>query len=41
MYLTGALDLESLVTQTYSLPQINDGFARLTNGTKGRGVVVF
>ncbi|MEY3358128.1 MAG: hypothetical protein RIR87_1187 [Actinomycetota bacterium] len=41
MYLTGALDLESLVTQTYSLPQINDGFARLTKGTKGRGVVVF
>ncbi|NBO84217.1 MAG: Zn-dependent alcohol dehydrogenase [Actinobacteria bacterium] len=41
MYLNGSLDLESLVTRTYSLSEINEGFARLTAGTKGRGVVVF
>lgn len=41
MYLTGALDLESLVTQTYSLDDINVGFSRLAEGTKGRGVIVF
>lgn len=41
MYLNGALDLETLVTQTYSLAEINEGFGRLTAGTKGRGVIIF
>jgi S-(hydroxymethyl)glutathione dehydrogenase/alcohol dehydrogenase len=40
MYLSGQLNLELLVTQTYRLDEINVGFDRLTNGTKGRGVVV-
>lgn len=41
MYLNGALDLESLVTQTYALDEINDGFSRLAEGAKGRGVITF
>lgn len=41
MYLTGALDLESLVTESYSLANINEGFDRLMKGTKGRGIVEF
>jgi S-(hydroxymethyl)glutathione dehydrogenase/alcohol dehydrogenase len=41
MYLTGALDLESLVSQTYSLDDINVGFSKLAEGTKGRGIIAF
>lgn len=40
MYLRGQLQLDSLVTQTYTLDEINTGFTRLAHGTKGRGVIV-
>lgn len=41
MYLRGSLDLESLVTSSYSLDEINLGFERLASGTKGRGIIEF
>lgn len=41
MYLHGSLDLETLVAARYSLDEINTGFERLAQGTKGRGVIVF
>jgi S-(hydroxymethyl)glutathione dehydrogenase/alcohol dehydrogenase len=41
MFLRGALDLESLVTETFSLAEINEGFSRLTRGMTGRAVVKF
>lgn len=41
MFLKGSLNLEALVTRRYSLDEINEGFTRLTTGTKGRGIVVF
>ena len=40
-YLKGQLDVESLVTRTYPLEQINDGFDALARGEDGRGVIAF
>ena len=40
-YLRGKLDVESLITRTYSLAQINDGFEALDRGEDGRGVIKF
>ena len=40
-YLRGILDVESLITRTYSLAQINDGFEALDRGEDGRGVIKF
>jgi S-(hydroxymethyl)glutathione dehydrogenase/alcohol dehydrogenase len=37
----GQLDLESLVTQTYTLDQINDGYEDMRNGRNIRGVLVY
>ena len=37
----GKLDLESLISRTYTLEEINEGFAQLRQGGVARGVVVF
>jgi Zn-dependent alcohol dehydrogenase len=37
----GQLDLDSLVTQTYTLDQINDGYDDMRNGRNIRGVLVY
>jgi S-(hydroxymethyl)glutathione dehydrogenase/alcohol dehydrogenase len=41
LYLSGRLDLDSLVTRRYPLDQVNTSFADLVNGLPGRGIVVF
>ncbi len=40
-YLKGLLDVESLITRTYLLEEINDGFDALARGEDGRGIIVF
>ncbi len=40
-YLKGKIDVESLITRTYALEQINEGFDALASGEDGRGVIVF
>jgi S-(hydroxymethyl)glutathione dehydrogenase/alcohol dehydrogenase len=41
MYLSGALNLESLVTHTYALEDINEGFSRIAEGANGRAIIQF
>lgn len=41
LYLSGRLELDRLLSRTYTLDQINDGFAALRSGQTARGVVVF
>ncbi len=41
LYLQGKLDLERLITKTYSLDQINEGYAAMLSGDNARGVIVF
>ncbi|HEY2645159.1 MAG TPA: NDMA-dependent alcohol dehydrogenase [Galbitalea sp.] len=41
LYRTGALKLDELVTQTYSIEQINDAFADMHSGRNVRGVITF
>jgi S-(hydroxymethyl)glutathione dehydrogenase / alcohol dehydrogenase len=41
LYLSGRLKLDQLVSRTYALKEINDGFAALRSGHVARGVVVF
>jgi S-(hydroxymethyl)glutathione dehydrogenase/alcohol dehydrogenase len=41
LYKSGQLKLDELVTQTYSLDQINQGYADMRNGTNIRGVITF
>jgi S-(hydroxymethyl)glutathione dehydrogenase/alcohol dehydrogenase len=41
MYLQGRLLVDELVSRTYTLDEINDGFAALRSGQVARGVVVF
>ena len=40
-YLKGQLDVESLITRTYSLDEINQAFSDLENGEDGRGIIQF
>ena len=40
-YLSGKLDVESLIRQRYALDQINEGFEDLAAGEDGRGVIDF
>ncbi|HMB93246.1 MAG TPA: Zn-dependent alcohol dehydrogenase [Rhodothermales bacterium] len=40
LYLRGKLDLDGLITYTYSLDQINEAFADLLAGKLARGVIV-
>ena len=41
LYLDGRLKIDQLVSRTYRLAEINDGFAALRSGQVARGVVVF
>jgi S-(hydroxymethyl)glutathione dehydrogenase/alcohol dehydrogenase len=41
LYLKGQLDLDRLVTRTYSLDQINEGYAEMLEGEIARGLIVF
>jgi S-(hydroxymethyl)glutathione dehydrogenase / alcohol dehydrogenase len=41
LYLDGRLKVDQLVSRTYPLSKINDGFAALVSGEVARGVVVF
>ena len=40
LYQSGALKLDELITQTYSLEQVNEGYADLEAGKNIRGVIV-
>ncbi len=41
LYLDGRLKLDQLISRTYTLEQINEGFEALARGQVARGVVVF
>jgi Zn-dependent alcohol dehydrogenase len=41
LYLSGRLQIDPLVSRTYTLEAINDGFAAMRGGQVARGVVVF
>ena len=41
LYTQGQLDLDGLVTRTYSLDEINDGYADMNAGKNIRGVLVY
>ena len=41
LYLDGRLKVDELVSRTYKLDEINEGFTALTRGQVARGVVVF
>jgi Zn-dependent alcohol dehydrogenase len=39
MYQSGALDIDNLITRTYSLDQINEAYEELDRGVVGRGII--
>ena len=41
LYKSGQLKLDELVTQTYALDQINDGYQDMRDGKNIRGVIGF
>jgi NDMA-dependent alcohol dehydrogenase len=41
LYLQGRLQIDPLVSRTYAIEEINDGFAAMRGGQVARGVVVF
>jgi S-(hydroxymethyl)glutathione dehydrogenase/alcohol dehydrogenase len=41
LYLDGRLKIDQLVSRTYKLEEINEGFTALRTGQVARGVVVF
>jgi Zn-dependent alcohol dehydrogenase len=41
LYLDGRLNIDQLVSRTYKLSEINEGFQALGSGQVARGVVVF
>ena len=41
LYLDGKLELDALISRTYTLNEINEGFDALRSGQVARGVVVF
>ena len=41
MYRGGTLKLDELITNRYSLDQINDGYQAMRDGTNIRGVIVY
>ena len=41
LYREGQLDLDGLVTNTYSLDDVNQGYVDMRDGTNIRGVIVF
>lgn len=40
-YLTGKLDLDTLMARSYALEEVNDAFAAMGDGEVGRGVIVY
>ncbi len=41
LYRSGNLKLDELVTRTYSLDEINEGYADMSDGKNIRGVILF
>jgi S-(hydroxymethyl)glutathione dehydrogenase/alcohol dehydrogenase len=41
LYLDGRLKIDELISRTYKLEDINEGFTALRSGQVARGVVVF
>lgn len=41
LYLKGKLDLDSLISRTYSLEKINEAYADMLGGEMARGIIVF
>src|SRR5690606_22144943 len=41
LYTQGQLNLDDLITRTYSLDQINEGYEAMRNGENIRGVIVY
>ncbi len=41
LYLQGQLNLDDLITKTYTLDQINEGYEAMRNGENIRGVILF
>jgi Zn-dependent alcohol dehydrogenase len=41
LYLKGKLDLDRLISRTYSLDQINEAYADMLSGEIARGIIVF
>jgi Zn-dependent alcohol dehydrogenase len=41
LYLDGRLKIDQLISRTYKLDEINEGFKALRSGQVARGVVVF
>src|SRR5207253_11217920 len=41
LYLDGRLKIDQLISRTYKLDEINEGFTALRSGQVARGVVVF
>jgi S-(hydroxymethyl)glutathione dehydrogenase/alcohol dehydrogenase len=41
LYQSGQLKLDELVTRTYTLDQINEGYRDMHDGKNIRGVIVF
>ena len=41
LYLRGKLDLDRMISKTYSLDQINEAYAEMLGGSLARGVIVF
>lgn len=41
MYMSGRLDLDTMVTSSYGLEQSNEAFADMAGGALGRGVIMF
>ena len=41
LYMRGQLDLDRLISETYSLDQINEAYAHMLNGDTARGIIIF
>ena len=41
LYLAGQLNLDDLITKTYTLDQINEGYEAMRNGENIRGVIIY
>jgi S-(hydroxymethyl)glutathione dehydrogenase/alcohol dehydrogenase len=41
LYLQGQLDLDGLITRTYSLDEVNDGYQAMRDGENIRGVILY
>ena len=41
LYQSGALDLDAMVTKTYTIDQAAEAFKAMENGDNARGVITF